>query len=143
MIKSVTCHMYGSINAIMEKIGLTEASFLPTNKADDDDQTKLNEMGTFNFQVPAMFLVPIVGSVTLNMFALAGGVARALVVGDWEEMLVQILLSGFILAVGYPVIDGMFLRKDKGRVPPRVTVSSAICVLLGVLASWVVLSSVN
>ncbi|XP_031377104.1 cellulose synthase A catalytic subunit 1 [UDP-forming]-like [Punica granatum] len=141
MIKSVTCHMYGSMDAIMKKIGLREASFLPTNKVDDDEQTKLYEMGLFDFQAPAMFLIPLVGIVILNMFALVGGVTRALLVGYWEEIVVQTFLSIFILSVSYPIIEGMFLRKDKGSVPPRITVFSAIGVV-AVLAFWNIFVSV-
>ncbi|XVF38386.1 hypothetical protein REPUB_Repub20aG0097000 [Reevesia pubescens] len=41
MIKSVTCHLYGSLDAILKKLGLSKATFVITNKVPDDEQIKL------------------------------------------------------------------------------------------------------
>ncbi|KAG4131640.1 hypothetical protein ERO13_D09G225800v2 [Gossypium hirsutum] len=38
MVRCVTCYTYGSLDAILNKLGIKEASFLPTNKATDDEQ---------------------------------------------------------------------------------------------------------
>ncbi|KAM0963196.1 hypothetical protein ACFX2A_022699 [Malus domestica] len=40
MMKSVTSHSYGSVDAVMEKLGMREARFFPTNKVDDVKQLK-------------------------------------------------------------------------------------------------------
>ncbi|CAN6547827.1 unnamed protein product [Malus baccata var. baccata] len=45
MMKSVTSHSYGSVDAVMEKLGMREASFFPTNKVDDVKQLKRYNMG--------------------------------------------------------------------------------------------------
>ncbi|EEF33091.1 conserved hypothetical protein [Ricinus communis] len=49
-IRAVTCSTYGSLDAIFKTLGLREASFLPTNKVEDDDQVKIYQMGKFDFQ---------------------------------------------------------------------------------------------
>ncbi|KAJ0034373.1 hypothetical protein Pint_24638 [Pistacia integerrima] len=126
MIKGVTCYFYGTLNAIMSKLGLSEASFVPTNKADDDEQAKRYLMGIFDFQTSTMFLAPLVTLTILNIVAFFWGVLRMIITGDWEKMFAQVLLSFYILIMGYAIIEGMFVRKDTGRIPPYMTMLSAI-----------------
>ncbi|XP_048130934.1 cellulose synthase A catalytic subunit 7 [UDP-forming]-like [Rhodamnia argentea] len=126
MIKSTTCHVYGTMDGIMTQTGMRRASFLPTNKVDDDEQARRYEMGIFDFQTSVMFLAPMVTLVILNTASFVGGLARVLISGGWEELFLQIVLSLFVLVMSYPVIEGMALRTDKGRIPPSVTIQSAI-----------------
>ncbi|KAL5848984.1 hypothetical protein ACOSQ4_006997 [Xanthoceras sorbifolium] len=125
MMKSVTSYLYGTLDAFLEKFGLTEASFLPTNKVDDEEQVKRYQMGEFDFQTSTMLLAPLVTIIILNMAAFACGVYRMIFTGYREKMLLQVLLSFYILIMNYAVIEGMILRKDKGRIPPSVTLLSA------------------
>ncbi|CAK7327210.1 unnamed protein product [Dovyalis caffra] len=132
MIKSVTAYTYGSLDAILKCIGMREASFLPTNKVADDEQVALYQMGKMNFQAATVILTPIVTLVILNMASFFWGAARMVIAGSWNETFGQAFLSFYILVVNYPVIEGMLLRKDKGRVPTPVTVLSlviTICLL--------------
>ena len=69
MIKSVTCHLYGSMDAIMKKIGMREASFLTTNKVVDNEQEKLFQMGKFDFRTSTAILAPVIILVISNMAA--------------------------------------------------------------------------
>ncbi|KAF4348123.1 hypothetical protein G4B88_008811 [Cannabis sativa] len=125
MIKSITSHLYGSLDAFMKRIGMREASFLPTNKVDDDETVELYRNGKFDFRTSAMFLVPLVVIVILNTVSLIVGITRAILVGNLDKMFLQVLLSIYILAISYPIIEGMVIRKDKGRIPTSITISSA------------------
>ncbi|EXB55545.1 Cellulose synthase-like protein G2 [Morus notabilis] len=126
MIKSITSHLYGTLDAFMERIGMREASFVPTNKVEDDERVKLYEKGAYDFRTSKMFLSPLVALVTLNTLSLLVGIARAILVGDLNKMFVQVFISFYILAINYPIIEGMVIRKDKGRIPTSVTILSAI-----------------
>lgn len=130
MIKSITCYFYGSLNAIMEKIGMREASFLPTNKVVDDEQLKRYQIGKFDFQASTMLLAPLCTLVTLNLASLVGGVVKAILTKSCNEMFIQIFLSFFVATLSYPIIEGMILRKDMGRIPPSVT---RLCIVLTIL----------
>ena len=55
------------------------------------------------------------------MVSFIGGAARIFMEGSWNETFGQVFLSLYILMVNYPVIEGILLRKDKGRVPTSVT----------------------
>lgn len=126
MMKSVTAYTFGSLDAIMKCFGMREASFLPTNKVADDEQVALYQMGKLNFQASTMILTPIITLIILNIVSFIGGVARMFIAGSWNETFGQVFLSLYILMVNYPVVEGMLLRKDKGRVPTPVTLLSLV-----------------
>lgn len=135
MIKSVTSDFYGCVDAILSKLGMSEASFLPTSKVTDDEQVKRYEMGVFDFQAPTMLLAPLATIILVNIASLVGGVVRMVAMdnGDWKKMVGQISLSFYILIANYAIIEGMIIRKDKASIPSYVT-------LLSVVFSMIILS---
>ncbi|XP_044498449.1 cellulose synthase-like protein G2 [Mangifera indica] len=136
MIKGVTSYFYGTLNAVMSTLGLAEAKFVPTNKADDSKQAKRYHMGIFDFQTSTVFLAPLVTLTILNILAFFWGLVRGISTGDWEKTFAQVLLSFYILIMGSAVIEGMIVRKDTGRIPPSVTGLSALfCVVFLFLGS--------
>ncbi|MBA0768488.1 hypothetical protein Gotri_017285, partial [Gossypium trilobum] len=131
MVRCVTCYTYGSLDAILDKLGIKEASFLPTNKVTDDEQVKLYEMGIFDFRAATMFLAPLVTVILVNFAAFVGAVFKALVVDDngdryWEKMFGQMFLSFYILVSNYAIIEGMIIRKDKASIPFSATLWSVV-----------------
>ncbi|XWS08835.1 hypothetical protein CRYUN_Cryun40dG0034400 [Craigia yunnanensis] len=127
MIKSVTCHLYGSMDAILKKLGLRKSSFLTTNKVADDEQIKLYQEGKFDFRASTIFLAPLVTISLVNLASVAGGLVRMMVMeAGWRKMFGQLLLSFYIIVMNFPIIEGMLVRKDKGRIPSYVTVLSAV-----------------
>lgn len=128
MIKSLVPYFYGTIEAIMKCIGVRETSFVPTNKVVDEEQAEMFRLGIYDFRTTNMFLVPIVAAVVINLVGFVGGIVRMLFgVMKLEEMVLQVLLSGLIFFLNFPVIDGMLFRKDNGRVRFPVTLISAAC----------------
>ncbi|XWS39217.1 hypothetical protein CRYUN_Cryun18bG0031400 [Craigia yunnanensis] len=129
MIKAVTSYSYGSLDAILHKLGMREASFLPTNKVTDNEQVKLYEVGVFDFRAATMFLAPLVTIILVNIASFVGGVVRIMVMEDkrdyWKKMVGQIILSFYILITNYAVIEAMIIRKDKASIPSSVTLLSA------------------
>ncbi|KAL1154648.1 hypothetical protein V6Z11_A09G257500 [Gossypium hirsutum] len=144
MVKSVTCYTYGSLDAILNKLGIKEASFLPTNKVTDDEQVKLYEMGIFDFRAATMFLAPLVTVILVNFVAFAGAVVKALVMDDngdryWEKMFGQMFLSFYILVSNYAIIEGMIIRKDKSSIPLSATLWSVVFSVFILLIGSVIL----
>ncbi|KAG4185357.1 hypothetical protein ERO13_A09G224000v2 [Gossypium hirsutum] len=130
MMRSVTSYFYGSLDVVFNKLGMKEASFLPTNKVIDDEHAKLYEMGIFDFRTATTFLAPLVTVILVNIAAFV----RALVVnvvdndrdGFWEKMFGQMFLSFYILVSNYTVIEGMIIRRDKASIPLYVTLLSGV-----------------
>ncbi|KAA8527736.1 hypothetical protein F0562_035395 [Nyssa sinensis] len=140
MIKSVTCHFYGTLDAIMKKTGMREASFLPTNKAVDDEQALRYQKGKLDFQASTMFLAPMISLLIINITSLVVGVVRVVTGNSSHDMIIQLFLPFFVITVNYPIIEGMLLRKDKGRILPSVTLlSSVFAIIFLSLGSWVLI----
>ncbi|KAK4383905.1 Cellulose synthase-like protein E6 [Sesamum angolense] len=95
MMKALTSYLFAGLEVAMEKIGLTKTSFLPTNKVDDDQQTKCYQMGIYNFQAPARFMVPLCSLYMLNVGSLIIGFGRIMQSQKWGEMLLQALIPLF------------------------------------------------
>ncbi|MBA0856984.1 hypothetical protein Goshw_005861, partial [Gossypium schwendimanii] len=144
MMRSITSYFYGSLDVVLNKLGMKEASFLPTNKVIDDEQVKLYEMGIFDFRTATTFLAPLVTVILVNIAAFV----RALVVnvvdndrdGYWEKMFGQMFLSFYILVSNYTVIEGMVIRRDKASIPLCVTLLSGVFSVFILLIGSAVLS---
>lgn len=130
MIKSIASHLYGCLDAFMKRIGMREASFLATSKVDDDEQVMLYKKGMFDFRTSAMFLAPMVALVFLNMVSFVVGMARVILFGGLEKMMLQVLMSFYVLVMSYPIIEGMVIRNDKGRIPLSITILSVTLSLI-------------
>ncbi|OIV93238.1 hypothetical protein TanjilG_27417 [Lupinus angustifolius] len=136
MMKSITCHLYGCLDAVLKKIGIREASFLPTNKVEDDEQSMLYQMDKYDFQASNTFIVPMLALLSINVSCFIGGVYRVSLVGDWDKMFIQLFLAAFIITVNYPIIEGLVVRKDKGCISKLVAthVILATMILLEICA---------
>ncbi|CAJ1939154.1 unnamed protein product [Sphenostylis stenocarpa] len=130
MMKSVTCHLYGCLDALLKKVGIREASFLPTNKLDDDEKTLLYEMDKYDFQASNIFIAPMLFLITINIYCLVGGVYRVLLVGDCDKMFIQIFLAVYIITINYPIIEGLLIRKDKGCISKLVAIPVILATLV-------------
>ncbi|MFS7924767.1 putative cellulose synthase (UDP-forming) [Helianthus anomalus] len=127
MIKGITSYLYGSTHAVMEKLGVKEANFLPTNKVVNEDEAKLHQMGIYNFQTSSIFLVPLCSLVTLNLLAFIVGIIQIVFHREYiDAIFIQTFLMFYIALMGYPVLEGMMLRKDKGRIATKVSCYSLI-----------------
>ncbi|XP_070671487.1 cellulose synthase-like protein E1 [Malus domestica] len=105
MMKSVTSHLYGSVDAFMKKLGMREASFFPTNKVNDVEQLKRYNWGVFDFQTSLLFLAPMVALVILNMASFAVGIARGIFVGELDKMFIQLFVPFYVIVMNYPIIE--------------------------------------
>ncbi|KAL3626392.1 hypothetical protein CASFOL_029941 [Castilleja foliolosa] len=132
MMKSGACYFFAILNATLDKLGLLQANFSLTNKAFDDEQDRRLRLGIYDFQASALMLTPLCSLYILNLVSFAIGITKILHRGN--EFLAQAVLSFFGIIVNYHLLEGMFLRRDNGRVSPFVT-------LISILVSVTVLGS--
>ncbi|KAL8142783.1 hypothetical protein V2J09_015815 [Rumex salicifolius] len=139
-LKMLTCNTYGCSDAIMKAMGLKETSFIPTSKVTDEEQDKRYEQGVYDFRTSNRFLVPLGTAVILNLVCFVGGLVRVTVVGNWDEMLAQLVLSAFFVAMSKAIVEGMVVRKDNGRFPTSATLMSiVVCSVVLVLGPFILL----
>ncbi|KAK4405839.1 Cellulose synthase-like protein G2 [Sesamum angolense] len=122
MMKSGACYFFALMNAFLHKLGLHEANFSLTSKVVDDEQTRRYEQGIYDFQVSPLLLNPLCSLYILNLATLILGIPRIFHAGD--QFFAQAFLSFFGVIVNYHLLEGMFLRKDNGRIAPSVTLLS-------------------
>ncbi|KAL1535718.1 cellulose synthase-like protein G3 [Salvia divinorum] len=126
VMKSLTSYFFASVNAILEKIGLTKATFVPTSKVMDDQVAKLYQMGKYDFQAPPLFMVILCTLYMVNLASFVVRFGRVLQNGRMNEMVMQAFLPLFGVVMHYPLMEGMVLRKDGGRVSPSVSILSIV-----------------
>ncbi|KAK7278504.1 hypothetical protein RJT34_23534 [Clitoria ternatea] len=135
MMRSITSHLYGCWDVLEKKFGIREASFVPTNKVEDDDKTMLYQMDKYDFRTSNMFLVPMVAILIINIACIIGGIYRVLSVGDWDKMFIQLFFPAYIIVVNYPIIEGLVIRKDIGRIYPSVALVVTSNILAAIITS--------
>ncbi|XP_019053904.1 PREDICTED: cellulose synthase-like protein G2 [Nelumbo nucifera] len=124
-IKSVTIKFFAFLDVLMKHIG-KEANFFLTSKIVRKEQVERYNKGIFSFEDASLFLILLVTLVTLNKVCFIGGLGRVILEASYREMFGHVSLSFFILGISYCIIEGMFLRKDSGRIPTWVTLLSVI-----------------
>ncbi|XP_020591562.1 cellulose synthase-like protein G3 [Phalaenopsis equestris] len=125
MIKGVTASLFGTLDFILSQIGISAPGFTLTNKVKKGEENKLYDNGKFVFGIASPFFFSLGIIAIINLISFIYGFTEALRrVGGLDEMLIQLLLSGFIVASSWPVYEAMFVRKDCGKMPGSVTMAS-------------------
>ncbi|KAL5712207.1 hypothetical protein ACHQM5_014399 [Ranunculus cassubicifolius] len=124
MIKSVTSYFIACLEILMKVFGAKEIKFVPTNKAVDDEQVQRYEMGVFDFRATTRLILPLTTIVCLNIASFLFGIRRTFIRTTGYDMFGQTFLSLFVVVLNYPIVEGMIIRKDNGRVPIHVRILS-------------------
>ncbi|KAB2062032.1 hypothetical protein ES319_A10G126100v1 [Gossypium barbadense] len=115
VIKSVSGSCFGCLDLFMKWSGMKKTTFRLTNKAVDKDKLEKYEKGEFDFQGATMFMIPLSALAILNMVCFIGGLGGIILRRNYEEMFGQIFLSLFIMALSYPMIQGLLKRSKKEK----------------------------
>lgn len=128
MIKGVSAYLFALTEVAGKMIGVSEVGFEVTNKVVDSEAAKRYEAEIFEFGVASPLLAPLATLVVINLMSVISGLSRILREGysAFECMTLQLILSSFLVINGYPILEAMFLRKDKGRIPTSITIFSTL-----------------
>lgn len=133
MFKRTTSYLVGFCDTILKMLGFTNHAFVVTAKVASEDASKRYEQEIMEFGVPSPMFNILATLALLNIFSFIGGIK--MVISDVENKVLdlftsQIVLSGLIVWINLPVYEGLFFRKDSGRIPNSVTYKSLIVSLL-------------
>jgi cellulose synthase/poly-beta-1,6-N-acetylglucosamine synthase-like glycosyltransferase len=128
MIKGVSAYPFALFQVACKMIGVSEVGFELTNKVVDSEAAKRYEAEMFEFGVASPLFVPPATLALINLISLIGGVARILREGypAFESMALQLFLCSFIVINSCPILEAMFMRKDKGRIPTSISIVSIL-----------------
>lgn len=120
-LNAVTGQLFACLSVALNLVGAggRAVDFDLTSKASDD---RLYRDGVFDFVGCSTLLLPATTLCLLNAAALVGGVWK--MVGRGGNMSGELFLLCYVAALSYPLLQGMFLRRDPARVPARITAMS-------------------
>ncbi|KAK9076639.1 hypothetical protein SSX86_004973 [Deinandra increscens subsp. villosa] len=117
----------------LKSFGLSTFGFNVTSKVVDEEGNRLYEQGVVEFGVESVLFYPISVASVINLWSFVKGVMEVMK-GRLDEFFVQIFICGFVVVNSWPIYEGMVLRKDRGKMPLKVSLASigivmAICLL--------------
>ncbi|CAN6196333.1 unnamed protein product [Urochloa humidicola] len=127
MIRRITSYLYGVIDTVRKMLGLSKMGFVVSPKVSDEDESKRYEQEIMEFRTSSPDYVIIVTVALLNLVCLVGGLCRIITSGGnmlLNGFFLQVVLSGLLVIINIPIYEAMFLRKDRGRIPFSVTLTS-------------------
>ncbi|KAK3121719.1 hypothetical protein QOZ80_8BG0659630 [Eleusine coracana subsp. coracana] len=133
MVKRITSYLYGFIDTIKKLLGMSDMGFVITSKVSDEDQEKRYEKEIMEFGMFSTEFVIIATVALLNLVCLVGGLNQIMRSSGkmlFNVLFIQVLLCAVLVIINSPIYEAMFLRKDKGRIPFSVTLSSIGLVML-------------
>ncbi|KAD2321219.1 hypothetical protein FH972_027294, partial [Carpinus fangiana] len=135
LFKRTSSFFFGFFDNILKLLGFTKSAFVVTAKVADDDVSQRYEEELMEFGASSPMFTIIATLALLNAFCLVGGMKRVIMQEDVQNLLsnpfaLQILLCGLLVIINLPVYEGLFLRKDNGRMPTSITQRSIMFALL-------------
>ncbi|GAB4834587.1 hypothetical protein Ancab_032847 [Ancistrocladus abbreviatus] len=139
MISGLSSFLFGCLELSLKSFGIAMPGFSLTVKVQEDELSKRYEQGTYEFGVPSPLFVPMTMAAVINLTTLViRSIMLTLRERISEELVMQILLSGFVTINCWPIYQAIALRSDKGRMPTKVTLISIcltllLCIIVGVI----------
>lgn len=132
LYRRTSAFLFGFIDTILKKLGVSESAFVITAKVGEEEAAERyeKEMMEFGVESPMFLLLGTLGM--LNLFCFAAAVFRLMASrdgGDIQKMGLQLVITGTLVVINWPIYQGMLLRKDKGKMPMSVTVKSVVFAL--------------
>ncbi|XP_022719962.1 cellulose synthase-like protein E6 [Durio zibethinus] len=133
IFKGTTSYFFAFLDTVMKLFGFSETAFVITEKVADEQISQRYEQEVMEFGTPSIMFTILATLALLNLFSCIGGIKK--VVDDvqtkaLDQFGLQILLSSLLVFLNLPMYQGLFFRKDSGKMPPSVTYLSIIYALL-------------
>lgn len=138
MFKRTTSYLFALIDTVFKVLGFAKSAFVITTKVADQDVLHRYEKEMMEFGTSSPMFTIIATLSMLNLISLVGGIKRVLMSLDiriFESLSLQFLLCGYVVILNLPVYQGLFFRRDKGRMPTSVTFKSVVLALFACVVS--------
>ncbi|KAL5548647.1 hypothetical protein UlMin_003878 [Ulmus minor] len=129
LYKRVCSYLFGFIDNIQNLLGFSESGFVITSKVADEHVLERyeNEIMEFGSQSPMFTLLAT--HALLNLYSFFRVVKEVVVVGEGaarfcDKMFFQIVLCLVLILLNLPLYGGLFLMKDKGKMPASLIVKA-------------------
>ncbi|KAI5408967.1 hypothetical protein KIW84_054699, partial [Lathyrus oleraceus] len=138
LYKRTTSYLYAFIDTILKLFGFSNSVFIITNKVSEEEVSKRHEKEIMEFGTSSPMFTILVTIALFNLICflnvLKDVVLRGGGYGAYEKIGLQIILCGFLVLINVPLYQGIFLRKDSGKLPSSLGMKSTILALVLVLS---------
>lgn len=124
LTRALSSDVFGTLEYISNHLGIGTRDFGVTSKVNGHGQRKRYDEGKFEYGVASPLFLPFSIAATLNFVAFIYGVLRIVSLRKIDEFLGQVLVASFGVLISLPIYEAMFLRKDQGRMPTKITIAS-------------------
>lgn len=138
MICGLSSFLFGCIDYTLSSLGIAVRGFDLTSKVQDDELSKRYDQGTFEFGVASPMFVPMTMAAIINVVSFVVGSIGLFRSGirNMEGLILQILLSGFVVINCWPVYEAMVFRSDNGRMSTKITLIAAVLTSITCLLAY-------
>ncbi|RWR84935.1 cellulose synthase-like protein E6 [Cinnamomum micranthum f. kanehirae] len=129
-----SAYLFGTIDCGLNLLGIAKSSFPITVKIADAELSKRYDQEIMEFGTTSPMFTILATLAMINLLCLGGAIKRVVMddgVGV-ESLVLQFAQCGLWVFINLPIYEGLFLRKDEGRMPPSLAFTSTA---LAVLAS--------
>ncbi|OAY76670.1 Cellulose synthase-like protein G3 [Ananas comosus] len=114
----VTSYLFGTIEFALNRVGIASQGFNVTNKVTEEEQSKRYNNGVFDFGIASPFFISLGVTANPSLASFIAGITRVAVIG------IGLFDEIFIAANCLPIYEAMFFRRDNGKLPRNVTLTS-------------------
>ncbi|ONH99324.1 hypothetical protein PRUPE_6G024800 [Prunus persica] len=132
LYQRTSSYLFAFIDTILFSIGYTNSAFVITAKVAEEDVSKRYEKEIMEFGASSPMLTILATLALLNLCCFAGFVLEEAIAGSkgiakaYETMSLQVLLCGVLILINLPLYQGLYLRKDKGKMPSSIAYKSMV-----------------
>ncbi|CAK8565761.1 unnamed protein product [Lathyrus sativus] len=138
LYKRTTSYLYAFSDTILKLFGFSNSVFIITTKVSEEEVSKRHEKEMMEFGTSSPMFTILVTLALFNLFCFLNVLKDAILRGGdfraYEKIGLQIILCGFLVLINVPLYQGIFLRKDSGKLPSSLAMKSTILALTLVLS---------
>ncbi|CAL5202371.1 unnamed protein product [Lathyrus oleraceus] len=138
LYKRTTSYLYAFIDTILKLFGFSNSVFIITNKVSEEEVSKRHEKEIMEFGTSSPMFTILVTIALFNLICFLNVLKDVVLRGGgyeaYEKIGLQIILCGFLVLINVPLYQGIFLRKDSGKLPSSLGMKSTILALVLVLS---------
>ncbi|MED6213538.1 hypothetical protein PIB30_094327 [Stylosanthes scabra] len=134
LYKRTSSYLFAFIDTMLKLLGFSDSAFVITAKVAEEDVSKRYEKEIMEFGTSSPMFTILSTLALLNLFCFLGLLKHAMLMEGgifqaFEEMFVQTILCGFLVLINLPIYQGLFLRRDNGRLPTSLAIKSTALAL--------------
>ncbi|XP_004517170.1 cellulose synthase-like protein E1, partial [Cicer arietinum] len=133
LYKRTSSYLYAFSDTILKLFGFSDPVFTITSKVSEEEVSKRHEKEIMEFGTSSPMFTILATLAMLNLFCLVSVLKDAILrdggFGAYEKMGLQVMLCGFLVLINLPIYQGLFLRKDSGKLPSSLAMKSTTLAL--------------